>query len=69
MSERELMAYALLAALLVAVGCWIAWHRYHSRERSYRRQKQRDTDRYRDRMAAEEAPGDASRTTKKPRET
>jgi hypothetical protein len=63
MTTRELVAYALLAVMAIAAVCWIAWLRYHSRERTLLRQRDRDEVRHRARRvrneseAAETNPG------------
>lgn len=63
MTTRELVAYALLAVLAIGAACWIAWLRYHSRERTLLRQRDRDKARHPARRvrsgdeAAEKSPG------------
>ena len=55
MSSRELIAYVLIAAMLIAAAGGIAWLRYDSRERRTGRQRARDEGRYRERLAKKTA--------------
>ena len=55
MSSRELIAYVLIAVMLIAAAGGIAWLRYDTRERRTGRQRARDEGRYRERLAKKEA--------------
>ena len=55
MSSRELIAYVLIAVMLIAAAGGIAWLRYDTRERRTGRQRTRDEGRYRERLAKKEA--------------
>ena len=55
MSSRELIAYVLIAVMLIAAAGGIAWLRYDTRERRTGRQRARDEGRYRERLAQKEA--------------
>ena len=55
MSSRELIAYVLIAVMLIAAAGGIAWLRYDSRERRTGRQRARDEGRYRKRLAKKKA--------------
>ena len=49
--ERELFAYLLIAAMVLALGAWIMYARRNSHQRQYRRSQRRDRARYEKRMA------------------
>lgn len=53
--ERHLIAYALLVALVVAATAFALYKRHHSRDRSYRRRKARETAAYEKLMADKNA--------------
>lgn len=55
MSSRELIAYVLIAVMLIAAAGGIAWLRYDTRERRTGRQRTRDEGRYRERLAKKKA--------------
>ena len=55
MSSRELIAYVLIAVMLIAAAGGIAWLRFDTRERRTGRQRARDEGRYRERLAKKEA--------------
>ena len=55
MSSRELIAYVLIAVMLIAAAGGIAWLRFDTRERRTGRQRARDEGRYRERLAKKKA--------------
>lgn len=59
MTARELTAYALIAAMLIVLACWIAWTRHNSPERKYGRQRKRDLERYQERLDSKETGPDS----------
>ena len=40
--DRSLIAYLLIALILVAAAAWLAYRLYHSQERTYRRRITRE---------------------------
>ena len=55
MSSRELIAYVVIAVMLIAAAGGIAWLRFDTRERRTGRQRARDEGRYRERLAKKKA--------------
>ena len=49
--EREVLAYILLALLVVSVGAWIFWSWHHSHKRSNQRRMRRENAEHREVMA------------------
>ena len=49
--DRQLIAYLIIAAMLVALTAFVAYKRYYSRERIYRRRTRQEQADYQRRMA------------------
>lgn len=59
MTPRELTAYALIAAMLIALACRMVWTRRNSPERKYRRQRRRRQERRRECLEQQAADPDS----------
>ena len=49
--DRQLIAYLIIAAMLIALAAFVAFKRYYSRERIYQRRTRREQADYQRRMA------------------